>query len=84
MNARDIPEIKEAEALLRKAELTFPSFESSQLFKEASEILNDFLQEEDRGEQVSAFVGNLKHSYAHLLNTSVISMRRNLTSMCTI
>lgn len=74
MNPREIPEIKEADELLREAEKTFPSHESSELFQEAFQSLNDFLQLEAPTPEIAKFVNSLKLSYAR----SVVSHLKDI------
>jgi hypothetical protein len=64
MNPRNVPDIKKADQLLVRAELAFPSEKSAQDFKEAFEILNDYVELETPDEATRSFIANLKFSYA--------------------
>ena len=67
MNPRDIPEIREAEAELRKAEASFPSRESAEMFKDAFESLDDFTDLSKPSAEVAQFIDNLKLSYTRTI-----------------
>ncbi len=60
MPPRDIPEIKEAMALLKSAEGEFPSEESIRSLKEAFEMLNDYLENESVDQETENFISNVK------------------------
>ena len=64
MNQREIPEIKEAIDLLKSAEKDFPSAASVHYFRDAFEILNDYLEDETVDDETVEFIGNLELSYA--------------------
>lgn len=67
MSPRDIPEIREAEAELRKAEASFPSRESAEMFKDAFESLDDFAELSEPSPEVVRFIDNLKLSYTRTI-----------------
>ena len=69
MKPREIPDIQEAEALLIKAENSFPSEESAKNFETAYEILNDYIEYEKPDEEIEIFISNLKYSYARTVLT---------------
>ena len=67
MNQREIPEIKEAIGLLKSAEKDFPSAASAHHFRDAFEILNDYLEDETVDDETVEFIGNLELSYAKMI-----------------
>lgn len=67
MSPRDIPEIREAEAELRKAEESFPSRESAEMFKDAFEAFDDFVELSSPSAEVGRFIENLKLSYTRTI-----------------
>ena len=67
MNQREIPEIKEAIDLLKSAEKDFPSVASVHHFRNAIEILNDYLEDETIANETVEFIGNLELSYAKMI-----------------
>jgi hypothetical protein len=69
MSPRDIPEIRDAEAELRRAEASFPSYESAEMFKDAFEALDDFAETASQSDEVVRFVDNLKLSYTRTIVT---------------
>ena len=69
MSPRDIPEIRDAEVELRRAEACFPSYESAEMFKDAFEALDDFAETTSPSDEVVRFVDNLKLSYTRIIVT---------------
>ena len=67
MNPREIPKIKEAIDLLKSAEKDFPSAASVHHFRDAFEILNDYLKDETVDDETVEFIGNLELSYAKMI-----------------
>ena len=67
MTPRDIPDVKEAEDLLKGAESSFPSEQSAKDFKEAFQLLSDYIDIDRPDENVTTFVTNLKYSYARTI-----------------
>ena len=67
MNPRNITEITKADQLLKSAEATFPSENSSRDFEEAFELLNDYVATEEPAPDILKFIGNLKYSYARIV-----------------
>jgi hypothetical protein len=63
MDPGEIPALKAADDLLREAEKTYPSQESSKKFLQAFETLNNLMQLEEPNSEVARFVNNLKSTH---------------------
>ena len=73
-NPRDIPDIRDAEELLRSAERSFPSEESAKDFSEAFELLNDHIAHQAPGDEVVELISNLKLSYTQAVLTRLYAI----------
>lgn len=65
MNARDLPDVRDSESLFIEAERRFPSPESVQLYRDASESIDCVVDSYE--EPVTSFAANLKYSYTRSL-----------------
>ncbi|MCG8433794.1 MAG: hypothetical protein MJA83_07180, partial [Gammaproteobacteria bacterium] len=77
MNPREIPDISEAEELLKVAETEFPSSRSANDFREAFQLLTDFIELEKPEQEIQTFVRNLKYSYARTILAKLNQVHEN-------